>query len=385
MADVPQIVRDRLRRPAAGGQHPDANLLSAFAEQALTGPEREQMIEHLSRCAECREVVALSAPEVKEERLAAAVAAPSPGSAKRSWWRSPVVHWSALTAAALVVVIAVGERMRLREGQSASAPAVASYEAAPQSSAAAPTAAPAPSEPTESAKLTKAPKMPRRASAVGASKSINAFSAPGKAATLGGAPPAAFAQNAPPAPPPASRMRMKPSANSRGDMLSAFESRSEQGQAPAASVPSASETVSAAGASPATAPPQTAIVSERSEQPLAKRASLTPRWSISDSGAVQRSFDGGRSWKEVAVTDGITFRAVAVVLSDVWAGGTGGELFHSADAGEHWSRVRVEANGRVLSGDIIRIDFSDAQNGVMTTSTGETWTTSNAGADWQRH
>jgi photosystem II stability/assembly factor-like uncharacterized protein len=117
---------------------------------------------------------------------------------------------------------------------------------------------------------------------------------------------------------------------------------------------------------------------------LAKRAILSPRWSVSDSGAVQRSFDGGRSWKDVAIADGVSFRAIATVGSDVWAGGAGGVLFHSADSGEHWSRVRVQANDRALSGDIVRIEFTDTADGVVSTSTGEAWTTSDAGATWRR-
>src|SRR5271167_2342785 len=117
MAEVSKIVSERLRRQAAAGEHPDANLLSAFSERALTEQEREQVLDHLSRCAECREVVALSALlQLEEERLVAAAAAGrASAGASRSWWRSPIVPWSALTAAALVMLIAVGEQMRLRQ------------------------------------------------------------------------------------------------------------------------------------------------------------------------------------------------------------------------------------------------------------------------------
>src|SRR5579884_1770267 len=40
--------------------HPDANLLSAFAENALLRDERDAVTAHLSECAECRECVALA-------------------------------------------------------------------------------------------------------------------------------------------------------------------------------------------------------------------------------------------------------------------------------------------------------------------------------------
>jgi len=114
-----------------------------------------------------------------------------------------------------------------------------------------------------------------------------------------------------------------------------------------------------------------------------RRAFVGPRWSVSDSGAVQRSFDGGQSWKEVPVAEGVSFRAVAVVVNDIWAGGSGGALFHSTDGGEHWTRVQVQAGDRTLSGDIVRIEFADAKNVVVTSSTGETWTSSDAGATWR--
>jgi photosystem II stability/assembly factor-like uncharacterized protein len=145
----------------------------------------------------------------------------------------------------------------------------------------------------------------------------------------------------------------------------------------------ASETVEVAAAAPG-GKSEAAVLSQSRDAMLTKRASLGSRWSVSGSGALQRSFDGGRSWKDVAVGDGVTFRAVATVGSDVWAGGSGGMLFHSADGGEHWSRVPMLADGRALSGDIVRIEFTSTQDGTVTTSASETWTTSDGGATWHR-
>src|SRR6266550_539987 len=65
MSDVPKIVHDRLRAGAPGGAHPNADLLTALSEQALSGAEREGVVRHLSRCADCRDVVALSIPPVE--------------------------------------------------------------------------------------------------------------------------------------------------------------------------------------------------------------------------------------------------------------------------------------------------------------------------------
>src|ERR1700694_4729119 len=62
MTEVPKIVYDRLRATLPELAHPEADLLSAFAEQALSATERDGVLEHLALCAECRDVVALALP-----------------------------------------------------------------------------------------------------------------------------------------------------------------------------------------------------------------------------------------------------------------------------------------------------------------------------------
>src|SRR6267154_5355521 len=66
-SEVPKIVYDRLRTaaPEPGSNavarpHPDADLLTAFAEQALSAPEREEVLHHLALCGNCREVLSLA-------------------------------------------------------------------------------------------------------------------------------------------------------------------------------------------------------------------------------------------------------------------------------------------------------------------------------------
>ncbi len=390
MAEVPRIVRERLRSLEAVGEHPDANLLSAFSERALTEQEREQVLDHLSRCADCREVVALSAlPQADEERLVAA--GRGSAGASRSWWRSPIVHWSALTAAALVVLIAVGERMRLRQENTASAPAIARYEPAEKQIASAPATAPAPPEQKAPQKLAETAKPPRRAQAFNAPQPMGAVSggklASGDRVATGSATGAGVGGHN--LPPPAA-LPMKPHANADAASTTtdgpAFESANEQAQAKAAAPAPSAAAKASGGVSAAAAPAlrtEGATLSQGRSASLTKRAFVGPRWSVSDSGALQRSFDGGRSWKDVTVAEGVSFRAVAVVVIEVWAGGSGGALFHSADGGEHWARVRIQASDRTPSGDIVRIEFADAQDGVVATSTGETWRTTDAGLTWR--
>ncbi len=110
MEEVPKIVRERLRKTAKVESHPDANLLAGFAEKSLTPREQAQVLEHLAVCAECREVVAVAAPEMEVMVAAAAgatraAAAPAyaatPNVARTKW---PLMRW--VTVAACVVVVA---------------------------------------------------------------------------------------------------------------------------------------------------------------------------------------------------------------------------------------------------------------------------------------
>src|SRR5260370_7647290 len=62
MTEVPKIVYDRLRAALPEQAHPDADLLTAFAEQALSATERDGLLQHLALCGDCREVVAVALP-----------------------------------------------------------------------------------------------------------------------------------------------------------------------------------------------------------------------------------------------------------------------------------------------------------------------------------
>ena len=70
MNEVPKIVHHRLTAATPAREvleltHPDADVLTAFAEQALVASEREGVLQHLALCADCRDVVALALPEIQ--------------------------------------------------------------------------------------------------------------------------------------------------------------------------------------------------------------------------------------------------------------------------------------------------------------------------------
>jgi hypothetical protein len=154
-------------------------------------------------------------------------------------------------------------------------------------------------------------------------------------------------------------------------------------------------------------------INSRSSSELAT-LSPGPLWTISSTGTLRRSADQGKTWEDVNVnanpaaltTAGVevaanaprakaksrdkdsneqpVFRTVAAAGAHVWAGGSGGALYHSADAGSHWTRVDPTAAGTSLTGDITSLEFPDPQHGKLSTTTAEVWATSDGGQTWSK-
>lgn len=99
MEQLDKTIREGLARQAAAPAtvHPDPDLLTAFVEQALSQPERQQVLQHLSGCSDCREVVSLALPEMEVAPIDAAQPEAS------LWKRWLVVRWAAAAAAVVVV------------------------------------------------------------------------------------------------------------------------------------------------------------------------------------------------------------------------------------------------------------------------------------------
>ena len=106
MAELSNALRQKLGTVQNGSQpHPDPDVLTAFVERALPAVERAQVLGHLSVCWECREVVALSLPEVPEP-----VTQPAFKPAQVSGWRrwfSPALGLAGLVTAMAVVALVV--------------------------------------------------------------------------------------------------------------------------------------------------------------------------------------------------------------------------------------------------------------------------------------
>jgi photosynthesis system II assembly factor YCF48-like protein len=323
MAEIPKIVGQRLQAGATLGDHPDPNLLSAFVERSLGKREQMEVLDHVSLCTDCREIVSLAANQPGMADPVAVVRV-SPG-----WLSWPVLRWGAVLACVMVVGAAVTLRHRQESQQSA----------------------------TDRRNV---------ASSVSTATTFADTQTPPKTITA------------------------KPR---EGNQTTANSHRIEMAEARPTSpfaeiVPGRAKD---ALAEPQPAPAETAV-----DGPLAKRGmmadgnegffpeSLVPRWTLSSDGTLQRSFDSGRTWETIPVSTQTIFRALSANGLEIWVGGAAGTLFHSSDAGQHWTQVQPVVNGEALADDIIGVEFRDALHGKLTSSTQEVWITADGGQSWQK-
>lgn len=95
------------------GTHPDAESLTAFAEQSLSGAEREQILAHMAVCGRCREVVFLAqqAREAEPARQISVETGVAKG-ASRGWFGGWRWAWVPVAALAGFVGFAVMQHAR---------------------------------------------------------------------------------------------------------------------------------------------------------------------------------------------------------------------------------------------------------------------------------
>ncbi len=126
MAELPKIVHQRLlpvttEQVALAQAHPEADVLTAFAEQALPALERDDVLRHLALCGDCRDVVALALPadvaairatevpaqEEAQSREVVAVAAGRAGAERKRRFAWAGFGWANLRWATLAAGIAL--------------------------------------------------------------------------------------------------------------------------------------------------------------------------------------------------------------------------------------------------------------------------------------
>ncbi|MHB8214492.1 MAG: YCF48-related protein [Candidatus Sulfotelmatobacter sp.] len=477
MENVPKIVQARLQRTTreAAEAHPDADLLTAFAEQSLSESEREQVMEHVARCGECREVVALALPASES------VFVPSGVRVNRGAWLSwPVLRWG-VVAAGIVLVASVGTlqykqrtlqnaglfsgRVRQQGKVSTALPSSRSSTQAQaraiipqarektrqaptrrdfssQSAVAADQASPSPNAIFPSPQPMNRAGVPgagigsgsaggiaggvfRPSGVSGAGLAGKDHSAPGENGALALAPESKEALTAS-SPSPATQASV---AAPTQQVTVSGASQVVEVQAESGRIATQDQTGGQRAQNQTVVPPQTQplknldVVRAKDSVPpqtessvvfaptvstpqtsLQKALRSSPRWGISSSGGLQRSYDAGTTWEDVNVSPAesrdeyqakqiwkkerakpvVVFRAVAAFGPEVWAGGSGAMLYHSLDSGNHWARVVPSEANASLIGDVVGVEFSDAQHGRIASSAGEVWTTGDDGQSWHK-
>ena len=488
MEKIPKIVGERLRATAVAVDHPDPDVLTAFSERSLPERERSQVLAHLARCGDCRDVLALSLPA---EEPSIAVIRP----VRDRWLTWPRLRWG-LVAAGVIVVGSFGV-LRYRE---TSHPAmVASYDAPraqgianeaktqAEPSPAPPQAAQVEEQKTPQAEFrydqTKSKPAPETDKEFDRLEQFAKLEPPARDQRLDAGSTAKGTlrtQSLPHGPmPPSQQWQLNVNGNTNNN---AYPSQSQApapavppefarqqssnqvvvtAQAPVPSAPGStiggpvtagkqaqelntlavegravaplSSTGSSAGAEVARAKPAATPAANAPKADAADSYSISTangsnfaqtsplvlesaRWSINAAGGLQRSLDQGKSWQDVDVTGAagiaggvnlrmamkasrekalakdkadmkqvpVVFRAVSANGPDVWAGGSGGHLYHSTDAGAHWVQVVPSWSGVELTSDIVSLQFADPQQGRIVTSSSEIWTTADAGQTWQK-
>jgi hypothetical protein len=452
---LPQFVASRLSKPQASAEpHPNADLLTAFAEQLLAGAERASVIEHLARCGDCREVIAIALPELEIELASV----PTAGSGF-NWLRWPVLSWAAL-AAGIIAVASIGVvQYQARHNEKIVATAqlqeaiaeptraqnqhAQDQRAQDQHTQDQPVAAATPKLDSHGTK--REPVVPTTESAHPHPRSLSsARKAAVGASGLGGGliaqeipAPSADANTAVVASRPAgigaSSQTMEVNSaqaivNTESPEIAA-QNQIAQNQI---DLPLNGRSMTNLDVVKAKNPVPARSSAAQSASPMLKSEDVSvrtwPQWSVTVAGVLQRSFDEGKTWEPVnptaiaigsagnnaqvsaapvpyaqpqsaeqkpaanqplqkTMTGGnpnLLFHAVASFGPEVWAGGSGGALYHTSDGGNLWTRVTPSAAGAALAGDITGIQFPDLQHGTVATSTAELWSTSDNGASWQK-
>ena len=401
MTEVPKIAHQRLRAAELGAQtaqtHPEADVLAAFAEQSLPAAERESMLAHLSLCANCRDVVLLALPATEvaaigatQETEAAAAAVVQP--TRPNWFadlftsnfRFANLRWAALAAGVAVALFIVhagleqpgksDQRAGISQKAAATEPAQVASEVKPQSG------------PDDAQTLAKKAQLP----SVGARSTAALQPAPAAKMAPSTATAITASNNADHAAAPIDPSGL-PGKKSSGDQVVREQTAADA--SPPVDITSA-PTLLAENNPPSVEkakPPLSDVANETEidgsnaadEQATSALLDLKQGmlWRLA-AGVLQRSSDGGQDWLPILQGEH-PWLCYAARGRELWAGGPAGALQYSVDDGASWNVVAVFAQGQSLSGDVIHIEVLPASQIVVSTTTAESWTSSD-GKSWEK-
>lgn len=364
-------------------RHPDADALNAYIERTLAEGEARQVLEHLSVCNECREVVYLASGAAEEP----AVAAETVPARRLRWWK-----WAVPLAAVLVVgsVVFVVGSYEKREAQSLQYARIEKEQPIPAKTATS-------AEATETATLTEKQAAPprREMNAAGKPKSLAApkEELAGRA-DLAPSERDKLAYNAAPAPPTTAAIEQNQPLAKNKVAAGAAVSAPAAAPTPAAQIAPSAQTVTVEvnGEAPIlqaehadamqkamAAEPQSKnarTYAARKSVDSAKDLKQSP-WMIAANGSLLHLQSG--KWEQVSVVPEAHFTTVAVWGSNVWVGGKNLVLYHSADNGAHWERQTLQGND---DSDVQAIEVTSSRNLKVTTSAGQIFATGDGGSSW---
>jgi|SRR5271165_1636031 len=381
--ELPKPLQDALARQTAGEVHPSPDLLTAFAEHSLPNRESQRVTDHLAKCADCREVVFLASSAVEEPvgeepewMPADAISRISPvlraklktgvagaglthEQSRRSW----MLRWAWAPVVAAVLIVS-GILYQQSSKFTPAAPAMIASKGVPpanEPSQTLPAVVPVPESktalqlPRPVAKSAPAQaNQARAADTLAAAKIESSASADYSSTSRAGATPATPSLAA--------------GAVLGGVLKYPSTGFSTQNSFAESEASTGSNLV--AKSQPVVANPQMArqVVSAAHRQ-----------WRISPEGHLEQWSASG-NWTRALAEQPITFHVVSLVGENVWAGGSGGALFHSSDGGHNWSKQPLAGE----TGAIVAIRFSDAMHGMVTTETGTLWSTLDGGVTWTK-
>jgi len=394
-------LRDELARSRPVGPHPDEGSLAAFAEGALLARERGAVMEHLAACAECREVLSLAA-DARPETAALEGPRVLPVRPPLRGW----LPWVAVAAGVVVVSSAVVLHQReaeLRTPPPGEPALIAQASPPPPVTAAQPAQVATPQiqamrkrapQPIASPGAVSAPATGTITGAIDGSpaqQSEDAVTVSAGALETGkkAAPPADAPANESfaslPAPQPVGQAHgaMGPAARLRAEpQLDSLNAATAAAKAAPAATPTmaAAAPATITGASATTASAQASGFGGSGLAGLSKSLAR-PRWRINDSGQAERSLGNGE-WQAVLPDVRTKMRVVSVFGDQVWLGGEGLRLYHSADGGATWVPVDLPSKGGSAPA-IAHVHFDTAQTGSVQAGDGVQWSTTDGGRTWK--
>jgi hypothetical protein len=302
MPELPNIVRERLKASRPTAAHPDADVLTAFSERALAESEGAVVAEHLARCHDCRDILALALPATVTAQTAGA-----PLPARGGWLRAPLLRWGVVAAGLAVLAVGLLQHQRRHVAQAfiaareatAPVPALTAQASHGEQSV----------RPTPGAAATSANSAPANASGVNAGSTIprdadTTFKQKRAAvvprASFGDPVKQSFPLNAAPSSAGGAETQSELVATNTSSQAAnqpyeyrALDQKKDREQGGVGGRASMDVTVDKAKA------PEMTTVEVSSAAPTSSAAPLALRWAISDAGRLLRSFDQGRTWASV--------------------------------------------------------------------------------------